>query len=135
MTRWIFTVRAVAPGSDGSVEVGVSEKHFRLLQQNGDHLAIGRLRLAKEVLEDPICIVQGWDRQRTEECRIYVGRPKRDYRSSKIDIPAPPGMLFLVFVLPGGTIDVWTWRPCEPDNPDFPQGVKGEVIWPQPTPT
>jgi hypothetical protein len=39
-------------------------------------------------------------------------------------------MLFLVFVLPDGTIDHWTWREQSKEDPGLPEGfAEGTVSW------
>ena len=66
-----------------------------------------RLVLVKEVLVNPLSVFEGWSRPDTENCYVYAGDPKRDHHSLTIDVPAPPNQLFLVFILPDGTIDLW----------------------------
>lgn len=57
-------------------------------------------------------MIQGWSRpEYNEEYLVYVGSPKYDKRKlgdvedGDIENPAPKGKLFLVFVLPDGTIE------------------------------
>jgi len=40
-------------------------------------------------------------------------------------------MIFLVFVLPDGTIDDWNWRKVDANHPDLPEGVNGRLVWQQ----
>lgn len=132
MSGWYLTFQAVLPGSGGATfwEVGIHEKKIRLLQENGHITKLARIRLVEETFEDTIVLVRGWSRPGKENCLIYVSKPKCDYRSASISTPPPPGMRFAVFVLPDGTIDDWAWRQQSENDPDIPQGVEGEIIWP-----
>jgi len=107
-------------------KVGIAESKIRLLRENGDKRRLVRIRLVKEVCEKPGDIVHGWKRQDKDDCYLYYGSPKSDYRSATIETPAPEGMVFLVFVLPDGTIDDWNWRPASEDDPRIPEGIRSE---------
>ena len=115
-------------------DVGISEKLYKFHQNKGNEKAIGRIILVWEVLEGGTEeIRKGWSRPgKDEDCFVYLGRPKRDFKTTKIETPAPPGMAFLVFILTDGTIDEWTWRPLSEmeDGGHCPDGVKGEIVWP-----
>jgi hypothetical protein len=91
---------------------------------------MARLLLVAEVLLTPDAIVSGWGRPDRDDCFVYVGRPSRDYRRISIETTPPPNQLFLVFVLPDGTIDDWNWRIADAADPSKPEGMKGHVIWP-----
>ncbi len=131
-TRWLIPFKARDPRSpdDGFWDVGLPEWHYRMLQNKGHECPLARLILVKEVLAvETTHIYEGWGRPDKDDCFVYAGAPDRDYRSLTIDIPAPKGMLFLVFVLPDGTVDDWGWRQTN-DNGD-PLGMeKGRLIWP-----
>ena len=87
--------------------------------------------MVKEVLDDPLCLIRGWDRPEKDECFVYVGRPNHDFQSLTIEKPPPPGKLFLIFVLPDGTIEHWNWR-TESDDKGVPEGLRGEIAWTRP---
>lgn len=131
MARWLLPFQAIDPSNvDQSWEVGVSERLFRKIQNHGHEKALARLRLVHEVLEGGTQLLfRGWSRPDKDDCFVYAGCPSRDYKSLTIDTPAPKGMMFLVFVLPDGTIDEWTWRPFAEGEKDRPDGVTGELIW------
>jgi len=134
-TRWLYTFQAIDPkDSSKTWEVGIPEQLFRLLQNKGHEKAIARLVLVHEVLEGGTVELRGgWSRPGKEEgCYVYIGRPARDFKSLSIETPAPKNMAFLVFVLPDGSIDEWTWRLLseEKGEEDSPEGIKGDVIWP-----
>jgi hypothetical protein len=111
-------------------EVGVSERDLKKLIHDGHKEKLARARLIEEVFDDPttlVSIIQGWGRNK-DECVIYVTSPGRDYRSDSIETPGQPGRVFLIFVLPDGTIDDWCWRDVASDG--LPDGVKGDTVWP-----
>lgn len=136
-TRWFYSCQAIDPNDppDSFWEVGVSERLFRRLQNQGDARRLARLVLVEEVLVGGTDeIYAGWSRPgKEEDCFVYVGRPKSDYKSASIVTPPPKGMVFLVFVLRDGTIDEWTWRSLSEveGESNRPDGVKGKVIWPK----
>jgi hypothetical protein len=131
MARWLLTFRAMDPTNvDNQWEVGVSEGLYRYLQNNGHEKAIARLLLVRDVLEGgTTSIYRGWSWPDKDECFVYEGRPSRDYKSLTIDTPAPKRMVFLVFVLPDGAIDDWTWRPVAEEGENRPDGIAGELVW------
>jgi len=131
MARWLLQFRAIDPRNvSGTWDVGVSERHYRYLQNHGHEKQIARLVLLQEVLEGgAVCIYKGWCRPEKEDCFVYEGRPTRDFKSLTIETPAPKAMAFLVFVLPDGEIDEWTWRPLNEDAGNRPDGISGELIW------
>ena len=138
-TRWFASFKALDPrtiGNDGLWEVGISERRFKALQHAGHEAPLARLQLVQEVLQGGTDeLWEGWSRPgKEEDCYVYVGSPDRDYRSLTIELPAPPGMAFLVFVLKDGTIDEWTWRPLSEDTKKgkHPDGIKGQLLWPLP---
>ena len=131
-TRWKIDFQCVDPRAPdgGTWTIGVDESLLKALQQQGHHVKQSRLLLVADVVSRPLAIFGGWSRPGTHDCFVYAGQPNRDYRGPQIEVPAPPKMLFLVFVVPGGTIDDWNWRPVTPDNPDHPLGVGGKKLWP-----
>lgn len=136
MSRWIYEFSAIDPRDHSRTwTVGIQERHYRTLQHHGHEKHIARLLLVKETLDDPIRLYQGWSRQDKDDCYVYAGLPAHDFRSLSIELPPPPNQFFLVFVLPGGTIDEWNWRSLDEITPDLPQGVEGEVIWQRPMTT
>jgi hypothetical protein len=82
MARWLLAFRAIDPKRlDGHWEVGVSERHYRYLQNHGHEKQIARLVLVQEVLEGgTVNLYKGWSRPEKEECFVYEGRPTRDFK-------------------------------------------------------
>ena len=133
MGRWKFEFSAKDPENlDDTWQVGITEEQYRRICNQGHEKAQARIILIKEVMDFPVALIQGWGRQgMDEDCFIYIGKPKEDYHklAPTIRVPAPPGMVFLVFVLPSGRIDEWMWRHHAEGNISEPNGVKGEIIW------
>lgn len=134
-TRWVLTFAAINPRMPESTwQVGIAERRYRLHQHKGNGKALGRIFLIGEILQGGTAGVRrGWSRPGKDDCFVYWGFPKSDYKSLNITTPAPKGMAFCVFVLDDGTIDEWTWRPVtEVEGVEgCPDGVNGELIWPQ----
>jgi hypothetical protein len=138
-TRWIVDFQTIDP-KQKPVDpgefwtVGIPEWLYRKHQHSGNEKALGRLFLVGELLQEKVeQIWEGWSRPGKEDCFAYFGQLARDFKSPQIETPAPPGMIFGVFVLPDGSIDDWTWREQteEKEGVIRPSGiVKGELIWP-----
>lgn len=134
-TKWFVTFDAKSPEEpkNGTWEVGVPEWLYRKHQKHGHEKSLARLLLVREVLQGgTVHLFEGWFRDGKDEgCFVYVGNPGRDYKSLTIETTAPKNMLFLIFVLPGGTIDDWTWRPRsdEPGEEHLPADIKGRLLW------
>lgn len=133
MGRWQFSFIARNPENpeDDTWEVGVAENHYRQICNHGHEKAQARLVLVKEVLDHTLSIYRGWCRPDKDDCFVYVGQPKDDWHKMRpeIIVPAPPGMVFLVFVLSDGTVDDWCWRKHADNDVGSPDGVTGELIW------
>jgi hypothetical protein len=131
-TRWRIEFDARSPRNpDGETwKVGIAPGKVENLLKSGDQRKLFRLQLIETVLADSCALFEGWSRPDMDGCYVYAGRPGRDYPRQGIDNPAPVGMVFLVFVLPDGTIDDWSWRPIDPEDPTIPKGITGKKIWP-----
>ena len=141
MNRWQFQFTARLPNNPETQtwEIGISPKKIETLVSNGDTVIVARIEQVGEVLEDPLAIFKGWARPDCEDCTVYVGRPSSDRFSAisdkkgSIETSAPTGMVFLVFVLPDGTIDFWGWRKERKADSGPPLGLDGErlgtIIW------
>jgi hypothetical protein len=130
MGRWQVTFTTISPRpSEGDWEVGVHESHIKHHQHHGHQAPLARLVLVQDVLSNPLSVFEGWSRPEKEDCYVYVGDPKTDFHSLTIQKPAPPNYLFLVFILPDGTIDLWNWRARAPGTTNIPEDVRGKLIW------
>lgn len=131
MARWLLTFEAIDPNNlNGHWKTGIREADYKSIQIHGHEARQARILLVKQVLEGATQLIfRGWSRPDMEDSYVYAGRPDRDYKSLTIETPPPPEMVFLVFVLPDGTIDDWNWRPSTIQK-GIPDGVNGELIWP-----
>lgn len=127
-TRWKVTFDAINPSDlKGHWEIGISPAHIDRLKVHGHEAPLARILLVRYVVaERPLMLFGGWSRPEMEDCYVYAGLPDRDYQSRTIEMPPPPGMMFLVFVERDGTIDHWTWRSSTDGMPD---GIKGVLLW------
>ena len=132
-TRWRIEFDARCPSSPDreTWTVGIAQSKLEILQKFGHAVKQARILLVRDVLSDTREIFQGWSRPDTDDCLVYVGSPGHDYRGPTIEVPPPKGMVFLVFVLPDGTIDDWNWRPVTTEDATMPEGIDGRKIWPQ----
>ena len=131
MSRWLYSFQAIDPKDPSKQwEIGVPEWLFSEYRKHSHNVKLARLALVDEIFPSGTTrIYGGWSRPDKDDCFVYEGRPERDYRNIRIEVPPPPGMAFLVFVLPCGTIDDWTWRPLNDDENNLPEGMSGEIIW------
>ncbi len=102
-----------------------------MLKENGHSVKFVRTLLVKQVLDATTAIFAGWSSPDRDTCWVYVGEPTNDYRSATIEAPPQKERVFLVFVLPDGTIDDWGWRAWRQDDHGLPEEVKGELVWRQ----
>lgn len=128
--RWHLDFDAFKHCDPGIWKVGIASRLFSALRRNNHTVKLARIKLVEEVVCAPLGIFEGWSRPDMDDCYVYAGTPARDFRGFTIDVPAPPGMMFLVFILPDGTIDDWNWREVQSDDPHLPVGVKGRQVWP-----
>jgi hypothetical protein len=126
-----FNARLPSNTDQETWKVGIAPSLLETLQKQGHAVKQARILLVRDVFGDTREIFQGWSRPDTDDCFVYVGNPGHDYRGPTIEIPSPPNMIFLVFVLRDGTIDDWNWRPLKADDLTMPEGVNGRRIWPQ----
>jgi hypothetical protein len=131
MLRWIceFDARSPRDPDHATWKVGIQERYFRVLQRQGHLAALARIICVGQTFESTLAIIQGWGRPDKEDCHVYVGRPPADFRSATIQLPPPRDQLFVVFVLPDGTIDHWNWRPRQTAQEFVPEDMKGDLIW------
>lgn len=92
-----------------------------------------RIQLIPEVLLNPLAVFEGWDRPGHDRDFCYVGIPSKDVRSESIEVPAPPGMAFLVFVTARGNVTDWRWEVTDTAIPGYPENWRqrfGRKLWP-----
>jgi hypothetical protein len=134
MNSWAHSFDAQSPHDPNmTLRVGVAKRKLKAMQAAGHMAKLARYLLVQGAMTKPTMIVKGWSRLDRDGCFVYVAKPSIDYRGNDIEVPPPPGMHFLVFVLPDGKIDDWAWRPASKETEGMPDGVTGEVIWPKQT--
>jgi len=130
-----WTLPALDPFGVGQArrELRLAQAHVDGLTRHGLKSRFYRLLLVREVLTNPRVVFQGWEREGFEQALCYVGSPSKDLRSESIETPPPPGMVFLVFVTPQGTLSDWRWEKSAEDNPEFPENYRvrfRRIVWP-----
>ena len=140
MARLIRKMTALDPFGESQVStriVGLEQSQIDVLvREDGttrDKVRLGRLVLAKEVVQDPIVVFVGLERPNTDDGLCYCGRPKRDFRGPSIETPAPPSMVFCVFTQSSGKMIGWRWEPCDRYELDYPEDWKNRfrgIAWP-----
>lgn len=130
MARWFLPFTSLNPKNlKDTWEVGILQNHYHVLKNKGHEKQIARICCVDEVLQHPAYLFKGWSRPDKDDCFVFAGFPANDYKSLTITTPRPSNMIFLVFVLPGGTIDDWNWREIDPNNHPKPSGISGDLIW------
>lgn len=131
MSRWQVDFTTLSPfdGFKRTWAVGVLEKYVQCLRHKGHAAPLARLLLVEKTLDQPVAIIEGWSRPDKDDCYVFIGSPSLDYRSLTIETDAPPNSLFLVFILPDGTIDHWNWRHKAPGSAVLPEDMKGQMVW------
>ena len=133
-TRWRieFETRKPSNPDQETWTVGIAPSLLEVLQKSGHTVKQARILLIKRRFSKTFGrFIKVRSRPAMDGCFVYVGSPAHDYRGPTITSPAPPRMVFLVFVLPDGTIDDWNWRRTRDDDPTIPAGIDGRRIWPQ----
>ena len=138
MARLIHTFPALDPfgGNDEKTwPVGLEQTQLEELLKANHRKRLARLKIAAVVALDPIVIFGDWKRPEHEDGICYCGKHGEDYHAPDITVPAPPGMVFCVYVKPSGRLSRWNWEPADESNPDFPEGWTkdrfGRILWPQ----
>jgi hypothetical protein len=118
------------PVSFETCQFFVSVKYVRDLQaysKSSD--VIADMFNIEPVLQDPTSLFEGLNRTEFDDGYCYCGVPERKYKFGQtgaiIDLPFPPGFVFVVFVniQPDGlTITGWENRKCDPNDPLRPNG-------------
>ena len=93
-----------------------------------------------EVVSSPKGAWQGWGRPGQENAYAYAGIPSGRYLSASVELPCPPGKVFVVYVsarpMQSGHLRIikWGWVEQDPNRPGFPVDHEtrfGRRLWPQ----
>ncbi len=120
-------VRNPESPEDSTWEVWVPPAAVETVQKYGHESKFFGLLAVNWVLRNPLAIFKGWNRDRTEECFVYVGWPPTKRRNANVELPSDKTQLFLVYVLPGGSVEDWEWRKRSQTDNGKPEGVDGEI--------
>lgn len=129
----MFEIKGKNPDG-GEWIFSIAEVHLQKLVDRGLAYLYYQALLIPGVLEQPDAIFRGLKRDDYQEALCYVGRPERQYRDHTITMPAPPGMVFLVFATKGRRIFGWRWELADAHNPKLPDGYKNRFetqLWPK----
>ena len=95
-----FALTGLQPDGEGHCQFLVAKKYVDALQTAGPTWKFYNLHLLPEILNDPVVIFQGLNREDLNGGYCYSGLPSKKMKSSTITLPPPPGMVALVFVAP-----------------------------------
>jgi hypothetical protein len=124
------------PSGDGTAEFIVARKKIDDLQRYGPEWKFDNLHILKEILGDPVVILEGLKREEVEHGLCYSGHASKRMRGPDITLPPPPDMVAVVIVSPdhrGIVVLDWEWRRECPDAPGWPEGWEDDfarVKWP-----
>lgn len=135
-----FELNALDPHDQtgcGVIKLKFQKAHLKGLMKKNLAAKYSRIQLIPEVVQHPIMVLKGWEREGYEDALIYVGRPRIDFRNVGIETSPPKNMLFMVFVTPTNhIISDWRWELSDETDPNSPKNLKkrcGSTLWPKPT--
>lgn len=91
------------------------------LQRHGPTPKFYDALLLSFALNDWSHVYRGLKREEYEEGYCFVAQPPKRYRSHDIELPPPPGLVFLVFVRSDGIVMDWEWRKVDENDPTRPK--------------
>jgi len=119
--------------SSEAVTFQVPSAFLQHLQRKGPVSKFFDAYLLAEVLSNPLHILRGLKREDYDEGLCYVAFPSKRYRGHEIELPPPPGLIFLVFVRSDWVVMDWEWRKVDDEAPSYPTNWKvdfAEEVWP-----
>jgi len=111
----------------------VSISLLKHLQRYGPHQKFYDALLLPEALLKRLRIFQGLNRDGYDGGYGYVSLPSKRYRSHDVELPPPPGLLFIVFVRQDFVVMDWEWRKIHEGNSTYPKDWENDFdkeIWP-----
>lgn len=66
------------------------------------------------LLQDPLTIFQGLEREQQETGYCYAGVPEFQFKEHNITVPPPPGMIFTVYANAEFCVFEWRWEVVDP---------------------
>lgn len=145
MARLTHCMEALDPRNVAGTEswtVGFEQSQINsLLHSDGtinDGAWLYKIQLASEVVQAPVAVFENWKRNsgdpEHEDGLCYCGKPDHSFLGQGKEIPAPKGMVFLVYITKSGKVSDWRWERASPDDPELPEDYEnrfGEQIWPK----
>ncbi len=145
MTHLTHRMEALDPRSEAEGafwEVGFEQSQINsLLHADGtvnDRARLYKIQLASEVVKEPLAVFENWKRNsgdpEHEDGLCYCGKPACNYLGPGKQVPAPGGMVFLVYVTRSGKVSDWRWERASSADPELPEDYEnrfGERIWPR----
>jgi len=135
--RGYYCVPGMSPDGGETWEFLISVRMLQHLERSGPGQKFYDARLLGGLLESPLAVFQGLNREDYEEAHCYSGIPACRWKSSSIQVPPPRGFVFLAFVnsdLRGHIVLDWEWRPAHKDRAGHPIGCEsdfGRQTWPK----
>ena len=111
-----------------------------LLRATGNRHKLLEAFAIPEIVSSPKGSWQGWGRTGQEQALAYAGIPSGRYMSASIELPCPPGKVFVVYVsarpMQTGHLKIikWGWVEGDPNRSGFPVDHEtrfGRRLWPQ----
>lgn len=136
-----YTISAICPNTGKKITLKLSRAEVGRVVKNGPRSRYYELAGTADpnfdgssvynVLNSPAVIFEGIRRfQKGGQC--YCGVPPQRWTEGGNMTPPPPGMVFAVYVNPGGWIYDWRWEKMDPSQPEYPVDFQKrfkEVLW------
>jgi hypothetical protein len=133
-----LTIEGVSPVSRGPCTFLVARQKVDNLQRYGPSSKFYDLALLPEVLKTPDAIFRGLKREGLTDSYGYSRSPSRRWQSATIELPPPPGLVFVVFINRdhrGYVVLDWEMRKTHPSDRGHPLRWEDDFegrLWPTP---
>jgi hypothetical protein len=130
-SRWKLPFEAIDPRDPANKTWTVGVEHARLeyVHRWCHESKLLQLKCVEYVLQKTETLYRSWGRENTDQNYVYVGSPKNQMLRLRVEAPADPKCLFVVFVRVDGSIADWEWRPRSSSDLKKPSGIEGEELW------
>jgi hypothetical protein len=117
---WIHFTGKKPDGGDGQ-EFRLPSRHVLHWRTKGHERKLFEVFSIEPVLQSPLAIFEGLEREEFEDGFCYCGIPDKKQVTENSTVPPPPGMVFLIFVNKEFAIFEFRWeKMCAEDfgNPE-----------------